>query len=149
MAKPASLNLLIDLKKDETNKVVKQLQQYQAERRNADTQLSTLLVYREDYTERLQKATENGVTAANYHNFRQFIITLDEAILQQNRVVAQIDTKIEQSQQQWYAEKRRLNSYEALQTRHMQQQIKQENRAEQIASDEASVALYRRARHSY
>lgn len=148
MAKPASLNLLIDLKKDETNKVVKQLQQYQAERRNADNQLSTLLVYREDYTERLQKATEKGVTAANYHNFRQFIVTLDEAILQQNKVVAQIDTKIEQSQQQWYAEKRRLNSYEALQTRHMQQQIKKENRAEQLASDEASAAVYRRARHS-
>lgn len=148
MAKPASLNLLIDLKKDETNKVVKQLQQYQAERRNADNQLSTLLVYREDYTERLQKATEKGITAANYHNFRQFIVTLDEAILQQNKVVAQIDTKIEQSQQQWYAEKRRLNSYEALQTRHMQQQIKKENRAEQLASDEASAAVYRRARHS-
>ncbi len=149
MAKQASLVTLIDLKKDAANQVAKQLQQLQSERNNAESQLSTLQVYRQDYAERLQKATMDGVTTANYRNFRQFIATLDEAILQQNRVVGQIDSKIEQSQQQWYAEKRRLNSYEALQTRHHQQQLKRENRAEQLASDEASAALYRRARHSY
>lgn len=149
MAKHSSLGTLIELKKDAANKVVKQLQELQNERNNAENQLSTLLVYRQDYAERLQKATMDGVTTANYRNFRQFITTLDEAILQQNKVVGQIDTKIQHSQQQWYAEKRRLSSYEALQTRHQQHQLKQENRAEQLANDEASAALFRRTRHSY
>lgn len=149
MARTSSLNTLIELKKDDANDVAKRLQQLQGERNNADTQLATLLVYREDYAERLQKATENGVTAANYHNFRQFIVTLDEAILQQNKVVAQIDEKIEGSRQLWFAEKRRLNSYETLQTRQVQQQLKREIRAEQLATDEASAALYRHVRHSY
>ncbi|NYT65038.1 flagellar export protein FliJ [Alcaligenaceae bacterium] len=149
MAKHASLVTLIDLKTDAANQIAKQLQKLQTERNNAKSQLSTLQVYRQDYAERLQKATMDGVTTANYHNFRQFIATLDEAILQQNRVVGQIDRNIEQSQQQWYAEKQRLKSYEALQTRHHQQQLQRENRAEQLANDEASAALYRRTRPSY
>lgn len=149
MTKSSSLKLLIDLKEDETNKVVKQLQEFQAERRHADEQLNTLLTYRQDYAVRLEEATKKGVAAANYHNFRQFISTLDEAILQQNRVVDQIDTKIQASQQHWLEQKRRLKSFQTLQTRHAQQHVKQENRAEQLDTDEASAALYRRARHLY
>lgn len=149
MAKHSSLATLIELKKDAANKVVKQLQGLQKERDNAEKQLTTLLLYRQDYAERLQKTTMDGVTTANYRNFRQFIATLDDAIMQQNKVVGQINTKIQHSQQQWYAEKQRLSSYEALQTRHQQQQQKQVNRAEQLANDEASAALYRRTRHSY
>lgn len=149
MTKAASLALLIDLKEDEANKVAKQLQEFQAERRHADQQLATLLTYRQDYAVRLEESTKKGVAAANYHNFRQFISTLDDAILQQNRVVDQIDKRIQASQQEWLEQKRRLKSFQTLQTRHTQLHAKMENRAEQLATDEASAALYRRARHLY
>lgn len=149
MAKHSSLPTLIDLAKDSADQAGKQLQQLMAERNNADTQLSTLQVYRQDYAERLQKATESGLSASNYHNFRQFIATLDDAIAQQNRVVAQIESKLETGRQHWYAEKRRLNSYEALQAREARHQLLRENRVEQLASDEISATMYRRLRPSY
>lgn len=149
MASASSLHTLIDLAKGGADKVGKQLSLLTAERKNAETQLSTLHVYRLDYAERLQRATENGLSAANYHNFRQFIATLDEAISQQNRIVAQMDAQIEQGRQQWYAEKRRLSSFEALQTRQARQRIMRDNRNEQLASDEVSANLYRRAHHSH
>src|SRR5690606_3912637 len=149
MASMSSLNTLIDLAKDGADKVGKQLRQLTSERNNAETQLSTLHDYRLDYANRLQKATETGLSASNYHNFRQFIATLDEAISQQNRIVAQMDAKIEQGRQQWYAEKRRLSSFEALQTRQSHQQQLRNNRHEQLASDEVSANLYRRAHYSH
>ncbi|SHI19027.1 flagellar export protein FliJ [Pollutimonas bauzanensis] len=149
MASASSLNTLIGLSKDGADKAGKQLQLLTAERQKAEAQLSTLQVYRQDYAQRLQKATESGLSASNYHNFRQFIATLDEAILQQNRVVVQMDAKIEQERQQWYAEKRRLSSFEALQTRQARQQTLRDNRSEQLASDEISANLYRRAHHSH
>lgn len=149
MASMSSLNTLIDLAKDGAEKVGKQLSQLTNERNNAEAQLSTLHDYRLDYAERLQKATETGLSASNYHNFRQFIATLDEAISQQNRIVAQMNAKIEQERQQWYAEKRRLSSFEALQTRQSHQQQLRNNRNEQLASDEVSANLYRRAHYSY
>lgn len=141
--------MLIDLARDGANQAGRQLQALTVERASADQQLSMLLVYRQDYAERLSKAAETGLSASNYHNFRQFIATLDEAITQQNRVVAQIDARIEQGRQHWHAEKRRVSSFEALQSRDRRQQLVRENRAEQLASDEISANLYRRARQSH
>ncbi len=149
MANASSLNTLIDLAKDGANKAGKQLQLLTTERHQAETQLSTLHDYRLDYAQRLQKATQTGLSASNYHNFRQFIATLDEAISQQNSIVAQMDARIEKGRQQWYAEKRRLNSFEALQTRQARQRVLRENRTEQLASDEISANLYRRAHYSH
>jgi len=148
-AESSSLPILIDLAKDNADKAGRMLQQLTAERNNAESQLSALQTYRQDYAERLQKATEAGLSASNYHNFRQFIATLDEAISQQNRIVAQIDSRLEDGRRSWYAEKRRLNSYEALQTRQVQQRLAQENRAEQLAADENSAAMYRRLRPAH
>jgi flagellar FliJ protein len=149
MANHSSLNMLIDLTKDGADQAGKQLQLLAVERDNAQNQFSMLQDYRQDYADRLQKATVSGLSASNYHNFRQFIATLDDAISQQNRVVAQIDKKIENARQHWYAEKRRLNSYETLVARQVRQQMLQENRREQIASDEISANLYRRTRQPH
>ncbi|RTZ47561.1 flagellar export protein FliJ [Candidimonas sp. SYP-B2681] len=149
MASASSLNTLIQLAKDGADQIGKRLQQLSAERKNAESQLSMLDVYRLDYAERLQKATENGLSASNYQNFRQFIATLDEAISQQNKIVAQMDAQIEDGRQQWYAEKRRLSSFEALQTRQIRQQILRDNRNEQRASDEISATMYRRVHYSH
>lgn len=149
MASASSLTILIDLAKEGADKAGKQLQLLTTERHKAETQLSTLQVYRLDYAQRLQKATETGLSTSNYHNFRQFIATLDEAISQQNSIVMQMDARIEQGRQQWYAEKRRLSSFEALQTRQARQQVVRSNRIEQLASDEISANLYRRAQHSH
>src|SRR5690606_35906164 len=149
MAKHSALPTLIDLAKNGADEASKALQVLMSERNNAETQLSTLHVYRQDYAERLQQATENGLSASNYHNFRQFIATLDEAISQQNRVVAQIDNKLESGRQRWHSEKRRLNSFEALQTRQTQQRLVRDKRAEQLVSDELSANMYRRVRQAH
>lgn len=149
MASTSSLNVLIDLAKDGANEAGKALQLLTVERSKAESQLSMLHDYRLDYAQRLQKATETGLSASNYHNFRQFIATLDDAISQQNSIVAQMDVRIEKGRQQWYAEKRRLSSFEALQSRQTRQRIVRVNRSEQLASDEISANLYRRAQHSY
>lgn len=149
MQEHTSLPTLIDLAKNQADDAAKMLQQLSTEKRNAENQLQALHDYRLDYAQRLQQATEGGLSASNYHNFRQFIATLDQAISQQNKVVAQIDQKIEAGKQRWYAEKRRLSSYEALQSRHTRQRVALENRKEQLANDETSAALYRRMRSTH
>lgn len=144
MAKQNPLDTLIDLARNDADEAAKKLQLLTTERHSAKEQLSTLHVYRQDYADRLQKATLDGMSASNYHNFRQFIATLDEAISQQNRVVAQIDLKIENGKKQWYAEKRRLSSFEPLQARQKRQQAVLDNRNEQRSNDEISAILFRR-----
>jgi len=143
------LDVLINLAQDKLDEAGRVLAELSAQRREAQGQLNTLDGYRGDYTRRLQDTTEGGVTASNYHNFRHFIATLDEAISQQNRIIAQIDTRIEAGRQQWHDEKRRLNSYETLKARQLRQLQVREQRREQRASDEAAADLYRRLRQTH
>src|SRR5690554_5702651 len=144
MAKSSTLNMLIDMARNDTDEAARELAKLVKARHDAQQQLDALHSYRKDYAERLQEESKSGLTASNYHNFRQFIATLDDAISQQNKVVAQIDARIEQDRQHWYAEKRRVNSFEALQTRDKRLLQLRENRAEQRANDEISANLYRR-----
>lgn len=135
---------LIDLTKTRTDEAARQLQAVTASRDGAQQQLDTLYVYRQDYLDRFEKASSEGMSAANYHNFRQFIATLDEAISQQNRIVAQFNLKLEQSKEHWIDQKRQLNSYETLLSRQEQERQLQNNRKEQKLNDEMSMHQYRR-----
>ena len=84
------------------------------------------------------------MTASNYLNFHRFLNTLDEAISQQNTIVAQSETRLAAGRQQWQAERQRLGAFEALQNRQKQQQALREAKREQRASDEIAANLYRR-----
>lgn len=145
MASPSSLDTLIELAQNNADQAAKQLQQLNGTRRDAEQQLNMLKTYRQDYAERLQKATEDGISASNYHNFRQFIATLDEAISQQNKILVQIGVKLESGRKSWYDEKRRLNSYATLLSRHAQQRTIRDNRKEQRDNDEISARQLRRS----
>ncbi len=145
MKNHTSFNTLIDLAQHDVDEAARSLQALNTSRQNAEEQLSTLLVYRQDYADRLQQSVKAGLSASNYRNFRQFIATLDEAISQQNKVMARIDLQVEQSRSNWQAEKRRLGSFETLQTRKEHQQLLRDNRNEQRANDEISANLLRRA----
>lgn len=149
MADYSPLPMLIDLAQGKVDDAGRTLSELTAQRHHAKSQLDTLDTYRADYAVRLQQATEGGLSASNYQNFRRFIATLDEAISQQNRIITQIDTKIQTGRQQWYVEKRRLNSYETLKARQDQQAQYRETRREQRASDEVSAGLYRRSRQPH
>ncbi|HUH39407.1 MAG TPA: flagellar export protein FliJ [Castellaniella sp.] len=150
MAKESTpLVLLIELSQTRVDEAGRALAELSTQRRHAQGQLDTLDTYRMDYTKRLQTTTQDGVSASNYHNFRRFIATLDEAISQQNSIIAQIDTRLDTGRQQWYAEKRRLSSYEALKARQDRQAQTREQRREQRFSDELSAGMVRRTQGSH
>lgn len=149
MAKHNPMDTLIDLTKNQADEAARQLQNLTTSRNNAQEQLSTLHVYREDYVERFEKASAAGMSAANYHNFRQFIATLDEAISQQNKIVTQLDHKLEQGKQRWFEQKRQLTSYETLLSRQANQRQLQANRTEQKINDELSMNQFRRRHNTH
>ena len=144
MATDSPMHTLIDLTKNQADEAARQLQTITASRNSAQEQLSTLHVYRQDYVDRFEKASAEGMSAANYHNFRQFIATLDEAISQQNNIVAQLEQKLELGTQRWFDQKRQLTSYETLLSRQELEHQRQINRKEQLLNDEMSIHQFRR-----
>lgn len=144
MSKNPSLNLLIDVTHEAVDEAAKALQRAANDRSKAQEQLEMLHAYRLDYAQRLQESAEGGVTASNYLNFHRFLHTLDDAISQQNNIVAQTETRLAAGRQQWQAERQRLGAYETLQSRQRQQQALFEAKREQRVSDEIAANLYRR-----
>ena len=144
MSKAPSLDLLINVTHEAVDEAARRVQQAAMARSRAQEQLETLHAYRLDYAQRLQESGQNGLTASNYLNFHRFLNTLDEAISQQNTIVAQSESRLVAGRQQWQAERQRLGAFEALQSRQKQQQALREAKREQRASDEIAANLYRR-----
>lgn len=143
--KQASLHTLIELTQNRADHAGAQLGRLTTERRSAAQQLAILEEYREDYANRLNNSSQSGMTASNYHNFTCFLATLDDAILQQNRVMSHMDHNIHASKEHWRSTQQRLLSYETLQKRRDQQRVAHENRREQLLSDELSATMCRRS----
>lgn len=144
MATDNPIKTLIDLTQTRVDDAARQLQAVTASRDGAKQQLDMLHVYRQDYLERFEKASAEGMSTVNYHNFRQFIATLDEAISQQNNIVDQYDLKLKQTQEHWFDQKRQLNSYETLLSRQEHERQLLNNRKEQKLNDEMSMQQFRR-----
>ena len=144
----SSMKTLIALAQEDLDNQTQRLQRLNTDKTNAQNQLVALQQYREDYSNRLLQSSQTGVSVANYHNFYRFIGTLDQAISQQNSLIAQLDAKIKTQQQHWLAAKQRLNAYQTLQERRDSEQAQRALRQEQRQNDEISAAMHYRLHHS-
>ncbi|OZI74689.1 flagellar export protein FliJ [Bordetella genomosp. 12] len=138
------LDMLISLAKDSTDEAARELGRLNAERGNAERQLSMLHDYRQDYLKRLQDAMIAGMPAADCHNYQRFIGTLDDAISQQTHVLQKADMQLMQGRLNWQREKRKLSSFDTLAERDARSRALTEARREQRANDEISARLVRR-----
>ncbi|HHU95410.1 MAG TPA: flagellar export protein FliJ [Alcaligenaceae bacterium] len=144
----SSMKTLIALAQEDLDKQTQHIQRQNTDKTNAQHQLVALQQYREDYSNRLLQSSQTGVSVANYHNFYRFIGTLDQAISQQNSLIAQLDAKIMTQQQHWLAAKQRLTAYQTLQERRDSEQAQRILRQEQRQNDEISAAMHYRLHHS-
>ncbi len=145
----ASLHTLVDLSQNNVDDAARHLQELRTQREAAQSQLEMLQTYRQDYAQRLLDVGQTGVTMANYHNFRRFIVTLDQAISQQNSVIQSLEEQMEQGRQVWYGHQQRLKAYATLIDRRLQTQQVQQQRMEQRNSDEIAARLFTRSQTAY
>jgi len=130
---------LIELAQRATDAAERSLQSLARSVNDAQTQRDMLQSYRQDYAQRIQQAASRGLSAANYHNFRRFIHTLDDAIVQQNANISRLQIQSEQGRLQWMTHKRKLNAYQTLQQRQQDKMRHVHNRNEQRQQDEFNL----------
>ncbi|PWF21174.1 flagellar export protein FliJ [Corticimicrobacter populi] len=144
-AKHSPLDTLINLAQKRTESAVRSLGELQTQRNQAGHQLEALYDYKQDYRQRLQNAMRNGVPAAHYQNYEQFLTVLDNVIDQQHKVVLTADQQLEQGREQWRQAKRKLDSFDTLVQRQQKTIALQQQRREQRQTDEQSIRAYLRA----
>lgn len=143
MTNPSPLQTLIGLAQDEVDTAAQRLGRMQRERSEVETQLQSLVTYRDEYHMRFTESARHGMAAGNVRNFQAFIDTLDAAIEQQRRLLDQATARLEAAKPEWQRSKQKLGSYEVLQTRQDEASARKEARREQRDTDEHAARLLR------
>jgi flagellar protein FliJ len=106
------------------------------ERDDARRRLETLESYRRDYQARLAEASHRGIDLEALRNYRAFLSQLERAIGQQNEILAGAERSVVGATAQWLGQRRRMQSFQTLDTRQLAAHARDEARREQGLTDE-------------
>lgn len=141
MNKPFTLQPLMDLAQHQNDAATRKLGLLNKQQQDAQGKLETLQQYRRDYQERMAESVQNGMGPAELRNFQMFINKLDDAIVQQSRVVQQSMASTQLGRGEFETTQRKLKSFGTLQKRHVETQDKIAAKQEQKAMDEHTGRL--------
>lgn len=139
MTKPFSLQPVLELMQSRADEATQALAKLIAAEQDAKAKLDLLRQYRDEYAQRFSSAAQEGMSPQAWRNFRDFIGRLDEAIGQQEQVVAQSRNNTVSGQLNWQKQRIKLKAMDTLSERHRAQQNSAENRLEQKLSDEIAT----------
>lgn len=136
MAKPFSLQMVLDLMRNRHDEATQSLARLLAAERDAKKKLEMLLQYREEYTTRFREAAQDGLGQPEWRNFQEFLNRLDQAITQQLQSVSLQEAHTAAGQAEWWQQQKRLKAFDALSERHRASEARWESRQEQKTQDE-------------
>ena len=136
MTKPFPLQPLLNLAQMKNESATRRLGQLNKQQHDTQSQLDLLQQYRRDYQARMQAASQDGMDPALMRNFQEFIYKLDAAIAQQLKTVEQSKHSTQLGRGEFNNTQRKLTSFDTLQQRHIETQVKAEAKQEQRAMDE-------------
>lgn len=146
MSKPFALQAVLELTQRRTDDAAQELAGLIAAEESSREKLNLLLQYREEYSGRLQAATQEGLSPQQWKNYLDFISRLDEAIEQQQKALEEAQKNTARGQARWQEQRVRLKAIDTLAVRHQQNETLRENRREQKLVDEFAARSSTRRR---
>ena len=83
-----------------------------------------------------QHAMRDGIDPATMYNYQQFLASLDAALVRARQALTAQQKRVQQSQQHWQQEQRKLSSYDTLASRRLLEEHRRQARYEQKATDD-------------
>lgn len=142
MSSTFSLQPLLELMQEKTDEATRRLGQLIAAEQNARSRLQMLENYRAEYAERLRQAISEGVTRQVLANYQDFLARIDDAILQQRKIVSQSENNTARGQQDWQEKNTRLKAIGTLSDRHDERERRKEDKKEQKLLDEFTTRKF-------
>ena len=105
------------------------------------TKLDELRQYHDEYMERFQSAMQSGISSAQLQEYRAFIAKLNEAIRQQEQVVASSQRDRSNKRENWQQKHTRVMALDKVVDRYKKEEIKTADKKEQNEADERSQRL--------
>lgn len=139
MPKPFALQIVLELMQVRADDATHQLARLIASERDAKNKLTMLQQYREEYAERFRLAAQSGLSQREWHNYREFLNRLDEAIDSQRQLVDLQAKNTVDGQTHWQLQRRNLMAFDTLSVRHFNKEHAQELKREQKNQDEIAA----------
>jgi len=106
-----------------------------------EAKLAQLKQYHQEYLERFQQVASQGMSATQLQEYRAFLFKLDEAIQQQQEVVAASMAKHSSDKDNWKQKHTRTQALGKVVERYHKEERKAADRTEQKESDEHNTRL--------
>lgn len=141
MANTYALETLLSMAVKSAEDAARQLGFSMQTKTDAESKLSILQNYRNDYAARFQEDLKVGMSPMDYRNFQLFIEKVDKAIAGQEDILNQMQERVDQARQYWQQCERKRLTYDTLINRAKQAQIKRENKLDQKLMDEYATRM--------
>ncbi|GAA5183866.1 hypothetical protein GCM10025771_36530 [Niveibacterium umoris] len=138
-----ALQTLLELAQNRMDDAAKRLGELLASGQAHEQKLEILVQYRAEYHERFKSAAQTGISPDAWRNYSTFLAKLDEAVFEQEQVVARARDQVVAGKQAWVDERNRKKAFDTLASRQQAHALRKEHRAEQRITDEHSAKLYR------
>jgi len=110
---------------------LERLADHQQKLAHAEQQLEELQRYRRDYS-----LADGGLTVSALLNRQQFVDRIDQAIVQQAKLIERLQRQLEGARERWLQAHARENALDSVVERLRQQESQREQRLEQAEVDE-------------
>ncbi|MCX7271633.1 MAG: flagellar export protein FliJ [Burkholderiales bacterium] len=146
MKRPSAIELLIEMRRRERDRVAGICAQAQRDVDTATGTLRMLTQYRSDYESRAPKNSQGATDTLRVQVHERFVDKLGLAIGEQDNLVGNLSERSEQQQQALSDRQRRLKAMETLALRRETERLKRLESLEQKQTDEFATQAYARAR---
>ena len=142
VAKPFSLQTLLDLSQLRMEEAGRRLALLLASEQEAGARVLLLQQYRDEYQSRFLSAAKSGIDRQAMLNFQSFLGRLEEAIGQAQALVEQSRQRKAAGQREWLDQRVQVKAYDALSARHTRREQQRADRQEQKVQDEHAARTH-------
>jgi len=136
------LDTLHRYEQDKEKKAAQALQTAEFEYQQNIERLNSVSEYRLEYMKRLNERSMVGIDSATFSHFHAFIAKLDNAAQQVDIAITQSKAIVEQSKQQWFAQRQKIQAVELLLDKKRQALVIIANKQEQKMFDEIATQQF-------
>lgn len=104
-------------------------------------QLEQLLIYKDDYAEQLKHKMQGNLSSDALRDYRYFFASIENAIQQQESMVAHVKKKLDQCQAEWFDKRNEVEKINVAGASLKRAEAVADARREQKASDELGMRL--------
>ena len=147
MAQKFALHRLLEIASAQAETAAANLGELNRQLQQHEEKLLLLFKYRDEYQERLRRATTAGLDGAGLRNFHAFLDRLEQAILQQRALVVDARTHVQNGLGDWQVKQRKSKAFDTLSLRFYAATQRGESAREQKVQDDFASRASREKSH--